>query len=118
MKVELIPDFPADFDIIQQQSSDPLYIPFNSFAVWKWLVTPRTDGLHRIDIKAFVMLDPPRPPKQILVWHDTYTIDPDWEYYGQEFIKNYSTAIIVTIITLIGGLVGWYLKRRFTGVKD
>jgi len=118
MKVVLIPDFPADFDIIQQHASDTQYVPFGSFAVWKWLVTPKKDGWHRIEIKALVMIDPPKPSKEFPVWHDTYIIDPDWGYYVQEFIKNYSTAIIGAIITLIVGLVGWYLKRKLTGSED
>ena len=108
---------PTDFDIHQQHVSEKQYVPIDNFAVWKWRVSPKKEDLHKIEIRAIVVLDP-NPPKEYVVYSKIYDIEANLGHTGQEIMREYLPAIIGAIITAIVGLFIWYLKRKFSGSGD
>jgi S-layer protein (TIGR01567 family) len=107
MKIDLVVT-PDDFKIAKQHLSDKQHVPFGDFVVWRWLVTPTDDGLHRVD---FVVSVPGPSEKVVLV--KTYDIEVNYQFTLTEWLRKNYQWLFGSIFG--SGVILWFFKRREGG---
>ena len=109
MTVKLVAT-PDNFDIVNQHVSEVQTVPYDDFAIWSWLVRPKKDGLHRLDLAVSVY----NPPCNRVVLLKTYDVEVNYAFTIKEWLyKNYQW-IFGTLFGsgILASLILWLIKRK------